>query len=308
MITTAINGLHSASSVTRRCRPVGAVITGASVVIVAAGAVTQRGGVLGAFAAAAFVGYVLGRNRRHYIGEAAAATLAAAERERAATLAERGRIARELHDVLGYSLTGVSLQIESAAAALETTADPKRALSHLDRAGSLVRAGQQEAVDAVRTLREEDAEVDAMVSGLITTQADSGRAVSYTVTGTARPLHAAPALALYRVTQEALTNAAKHAPGQPVEVRLSYTGAAVAVCVLNDMPEAVAGRAASAGHAAGRPGSSGIRLSAGQHSSGEHRAGQNKTTAVSGGQGLRGMSERMACPTRRSRRACMSQS
>jgi signal transduction histidine kinase len=269
---------------------VGAAIIGASVTILVVGAIAQHGGILGAFAAAAFVGYILGRNRKQYIGQATAATLAAAERERAATLAERGRIARELHDVLGHSLTGVSLQIESAAAALETTADPKRALSHLDRAGSLVRAGQQEAVNAVRTLREGDAEIDVMISGLIATHADAGRAASYAVTGTARPLAAAPALALYRVTQEALTNAAKHAQGQPVEVRLSYADAAVAVCVLNDMPGAAAGATAVAGQtASGENDPAGSEIGTSQNS-----ASQGSASPISGRQGLVGMSERMA--------------
>ncbi len=239
-------------------QPASAAITGGSVTILAVGAVTQRSNVLGAFAAAAFVGYLLGRNRRQYIGQARAATLAADERERAATLAECGRIARELHDVIGHSLTGVSLQIESAAAALEATADPQRVLSHLDRAGRLVRTGQQEAANAVTTIREGEAALDDTLAALVATRAEAGQPVSYTVTGTPRPLAGAPAHALYRVTQEALTNAAKHAPGRAAEVRLSYAAAAVALCVLTDLPEAVT------------------------------------VSQIGGRQGLRGMSERMA--------------
>jgi signal transduction histidine kinase len=83
------------------------------------------------------------------------------------------------------------------------------------------------------------------------------------------------------VTQDALTNAAKHAPGQPVEVHLSYTSGAVTVCVLNDTPEAIPGAAAGAGQAARRA----PDLVSTSQISASH---------ISGRQGLRGMSERMA--------------
>ena len=81
---------------------VGAAITGGSAAILVAGWLAQRGSILSAFAAVAFVGYVFGRNRRKYIGLASQATATADERERDAARAERERIARELHDVLGH--------------------------------------------------------------------------------------------------------------------------------------------------------------------------------------------------------------
>ena len=235
----------------------GALITTSSAIVLVAGFVTHRGTVLAAFAAVAFVGHVLGRSRRKYIGLASQATAAAQDREREATLAERGRIARELHDVLGHSLTGVSMQIESAAAVLETTADAARALSYLDNAGRLVRTGQQEAVAAVRTVREGEVGLEAMLQALVDVHRDAGATVRYSVTGSPRPLGAACAMALYRVAQEALTNAAKHACGQPVEVALVYSADTVSVRVVNSTGAAASG-------------------------------------AVSGGQGVPGMRERMA--------------
>lgn len=201
--------------------------------ILIVGFAANRGTILGAFAAAAFVGYMLGRNRRQYLGIASEATLAATDRERQATLAERDRIARELHDVLGHSLTGVSLQIESAAAALESAADTDRALTHLEQAGKLVRTGQQEAAAAVRTLQDSEFAVHTGIQQLVAMRRADGAPASCAVTGTPRPLNAATTLALYRVTQEALTNAAKHAPGEPVEVRLTYEQDAVTVRVVN---------------------------------------------------------------------------
>jgi signal transduction histidine kinase len=237
--------------------PVGAAITSGSAAILIAGYADHRGTILGAFAATAFVGYVLGRNRKDYVGQAREATLTADTREREATIAERGRIARELHDVLGHSLTGVSLQIESAAAALETTADADQALSHLEHAGKLVRTGQEEAVAAVRTLREGEVAVHTMIESLVGMHRASGARIRLTVTGSPRPLAGATALALYRVAQEALTNAAKHARGEAVEVGLCYTAKTLTVCVAND-------------------------------------TGDRAHDTVSGGHGLVGMSERMS--------------
>ena len=57
------------------------------------------------------------------------------------------------------------------------------------------------------------------------------------MSGTPRPLRAEPSLTLYRVTQEALTNAAKHAPDAPVTARLSFDDQAVTLTVHNDLPD-----------------------------------------------------------------------
>jgi signal transduction histidine kinase len=199
-------------------------ITAASAAILVGGYLTHRGTILAAFAAVAFVGYTLGRERRRYLAEA-----------RAATLAERGRIARELHDVIGHSLTGVSLQIESGAAALEAAADSDRALTHLEQAGRLVRTGHQEAVAAVRTLREGQVAMHAMLAGLIESHRAAGGHAQLSVTGMPRALDAAPALALYRVTQEALTNAARHAPAKLAHVQVGYGDSELTVSVVNDI-------------------------------------------------------------------------
>ncbi|WP_169797053.1 sensor histidine kinase [Streptacidiphilus griseoplanus] len=225
----------------------GAAVTGGSVVILAAGYLDHRGTVLAGFAAVTLIGYVLGRNRKLHIDAARGATLAADERERAAMLAERARIARELHDVLAHSLTGVSLQIESAAAALEAGEDTGRALEHLSRAGQLVRTGRQEAVAAVRTLREGEVALHTMIEELIDTHRGRAYAARFSVAGTPGPLDGAAALALYRVVQEALTNAARHAPGKDVRVDLAYAEGEIAVRVGNATSPAASG-AAGGGH------------------------------------------------------------
>jgi signal transduction histidine kinase len=225
----------------------GLIVTAASAAVLATGFASHQGTILGAFAAGVIVSYVFGRNRKESLGLASRAALAADTREREATLAERERIARELHDVLGHALASLSLQIESAAAALEATADAQSALSHLDRAGELIRSGQEEATAAVLTLREGEITVHTMVEGLVEAHRGAGGRARFACTGVPRPLDAGRALALYRVTQEALTNAVKHAPGTEADVAVSYGADSIAVQVANELG-AGNPHAASGGH------------------------------------------------------------
>src|SRR4051812_39290639 len=152
--------------------------------ILLTGYLLHRGDALATFAAVSFVAYVLGTNRR-----------AAA---RAAMLAERGRIAAELHDILSHSLTALSLHVEAASAALETTADRDSALVHLAKAARLARSGQEETVAAVRTLRSGAVGVHELITSLMDS---SGLTTNLTVRGKPRPLSAATGMAVYRLLQ-----------------------------------------------------------------------------------------------------------
>jgi signal transduction histidine kinase len=213
----------------------GVIITAVSAAILAGGYLDHQGTILGAFAAGVIVSYVFGRNRTESLRLVSRAAIEADSRERAATRAERERIARELHDVLGHSLASLSPQIESAAAALEATADAKSALSHLGRAAELIRSGQEEATAAVRTVRADEITVHTMVEGLVEAHRGAGGRARFTCTGGPRPLDAGRALALYRVTQEALTNAVKHASGAEADVQVSYDPASITVAVANEL-------------------------------------------------------------------------
>ncbi|WP_426509563.1 sensor histidine kinase [Dactylosporangium sp. McL0621] len=195
---------------------VGVPLAGACCAILVAGYVVGRGDALATFAAVAFVAYVVGSNRR--------------STARAAMLTERSRIATELHDILGHSLTALSLQVEAASAALETIGDTDLALAHLAKAARLTRSGQEETVAAVRTLRYGAVGVHDLVKQLIDT---SGLAADLTVHGKPRPLSAITGMAVYRLLQEALTNAGKHAPGTKATVTLSYEPETVIVTVAN---------------------------------------------------------------------------
>lgn len=158
------------------------------------------------------------------------------EQARAAALAERARLAREIHDVLAHSLSALSVQLETAAALLERdrTAD---AAMLIDRAGTLARDGLTETRRAVSALRGDPLPVPELVGELT---AGYGRDLdvpaTFTVEGEPRELDAETGLALFRAAQEALSNVRKHAPGSIVETHLAYEVGAVALRVRNHGP------------------------------------------------------------------------
>ncbi|AGL20087.1 sensor histidine kinase [Actinoplanes sp. N902-109] len=154
-------------------------------------------------------------------------TAAREAREQAARLAERGRIARELHDVLAHTLAGLAVHIEGARLlAVKTDADP-RLIEQLGNAHGLARDGLAGARQVVETLRGDELPGPALLPGLVA-RAGAG----LTVSGTPRAVPPERGLALYRTVQEALTNTAKHAgPQVRAAVELAWQPAAVQVTI-----------------------------------------------------------------------------
>ncbi|MFG2043270.1 sensor histidine kinase [Dactylosporangium sp. NPDC048998] len=164
------------------------------------------------------------------------ARLLAGEQSRAAALAERARLAREIHDVLAHSLSALSVQLETAAALLERdrTAD---AAVIVDRAGRLARDGLTETRRAVSALRGDPVPLPELVGELAAGyRADLDAPATFAVEGEPREVSPEAGLALFRGAQEALTNVRKHAPGSAVAVRLEYLPEAVRLTVRNRGP------------------------------------------------------------------------
>jgi signal transduction histidine kinase len=145
------------------------------------------------------------------------------EQERAAAIAERGRIAGELHDLLAHSLSGAAIQLQGARklADREHAAPPLSAA--IDRASELVKDGLANARQAVGALRGDALPTLAQLPALIDSyNADMNLDVTLRIEGDARTLPGDPSLALYRAAQEALTNVARYAPSACATVTVRY--------------------------------------------------------------------------------------
>ena len=156
----------------------------------------------------------------------------------AAVADERRRIARELHDILSHNLSVMVLQAGAAEQVLER--DPERAREAL----RWIRETGQEAIGEMSTLlglvrgepeasREPQPSL-ADLDRLISRTRDAGLAVDLQVEGDRRHLPTALELSVFRVVQEGLTNALKHARPSEARVRLRYGKAEVEVEIFND--------------------------------------------------------------------------
>jgi signal transduction histidine kinase len=213
-------------------------------------------------------GLLLGRNRRdHRIkAEQSAVLLAKADQLReeqamVATLDERARIAREIHDVLAHSLGALGLHIQAARAVLTDQHDEARAVELLEQAQRMASDGLSETRRAVHALR---GETLPLPEGLAKLGADHqrrhGARVSFEVTGVPRPLAPDAGLAITRTAQEALVNTAKHAPNQPIDVRLNYADGSISLEVVNALPgDGADGHAPQLATVNGRYGLAGMR-------------------------------------------------
>ena len=141
------------------------------------------------------------------------------ERAVAAALAERSRMARDLHDVLAHSLAALSVQLEAAHALLARPDGTAEARALLDAGRALVREGLDDARRAIEALDGAHEMPGALHDLGARFQRATGVPCTVTVEGRLRALPSGGDLALYRGTQEALTNALKH--GEPTGVRVT---------------------------------------------------------------------------------------
>ena len=248
-------------------------VTGAGILAIEISGLALGGGygTLLGLPAILLAGLVIGRNRAAYRIQAEQAKQLLAQREeleteqrRADLLDERARIAREIHDVLAHSLGALGIQIQAARAVLADHKD-------VDRAGEILAAAQRMAAEglvetrrAVHALRSDTLPLDEELARVSDTYAERYHVpATFEVGGSPGPLPPDATVALLRVAQESLVNAAKHAAGQGVTVHLDYSDAGVRLTVRNGLPH------------------------------GSRPDGEAGVSTVNGGYGLTGMRERL---------------
>ncbi|WP_181140671.1 sensor histidine kinase [Streptomyces sp. Ru62] len=163
-----------------------------------------------------------------------------AERARRAVAEERGRIARELHDVVAHHMSVISVQAGLARFVFDS--DPAKARGALGTIADTSREALEELRRMLQVLREEDPEAPqrapmptlARLGELVDRVRAGGLPVDLDVEGTARPLPPGVELCAYRVVQEALTNALKHAGPAHARVELRYETHELTVRVTDD--------------------------------------------------------------------------
>lgn len=164
---------------------------------------------------------------------------ALAARAELATVSERNRIARELHDIVAHSLTVVIAQADGGRYAGRK--DPDKAIEALDTIAARGRSALTQMRELLSVLHDDapsprSTTVTPGVAGIPDLVADakrSGVQVELHVTGEPRQLDEVRDLSVYRIVQESLTNVLKHAGSVPAQVRLEWEPAQVTISVDN---------------------------------------------------------------------------
>ncbi|MEU3344812.1 sensor histidine kinase [Streptomyces sp. NPDC006700] len=188
--------------------------------------------------------------RRELIEELVATRAELADAERTAgTLAERERLAREIHDTLAQGLSSIQLLLRAAQRALP---DGSPAAAHIEQARATAQDNLAEARRFVHALTPPDLERGSLAKAL--ERLCSGPAappeVRFTVSGAPAGLPTPYEVALLRIAQSALGNTLRHARARRAEITLSFMDTAVALDVVDDG----AGFDPGAEHSAARPG------------------------------------------------------
>jgi two-component system NarL family sensor kinase len=151
---------------------------------------------------------------------------------------ERNRLAREIHDTLAQGLTAITLQLETADALLEAQDAPERSRQAIAQALALARANLDEARRSVLDLRAaplQDHSLAQALAALVVEWTAKGQApVRFDAIGGGRPLPPRVESGLYRIAQEALTNAERHAGASIIRVELAVEPGQVRLTVEDD--------------------------------------------------------------------------
>jgi signal transduction histidine kinase len=211
----------------------------------------------GLVGAAGLLGYYVRGRREHLAALVDRAERLEREREREAQLAasaERTRIAREMHDIVAHNIAVMIALAEGAAYTVKQ--DPDQAVTIMGHVSQTGRSALTEMRRLLGVLRQPGAtEADhapppglSDLDDLLATTRTAGLPTRLTVSGQPFPLPPTAQLALYRMSQEALTNTLKHASAASAEVRLTYRDTEVELEITDDGRPKDAATAGTARH------------------------------------------------------------
>ena len=151
---------------------------------------------------------------------------------------ERNRLAREIHDTLAQGLSATALQLETADALLESSADTLRIRQAVERALNLTRANLDEARRSVLDLRAAPLEGQSLTEAIPKLAKEligsADLALTVELSGADRPLPLRVEFGLYRIAQEAITNVIRHARAAHLTIRIALTPQAVELVIADD--------------------------------------------------------------------------
>jgi signal transduction histidine kinase len=205
-------------------------------------------------ALAALLAWLLGENLRSRREAAERLVVVGTEvralRELGVAAQSRASLARDLHDVVAHHVSLIA--VRAATAPYQVPDLPPGAAVAFAEIAEEARAALDELRAVLGVLRAPDGEAEHSPSptlgdlpALAEKMSSTGMDVDVTTSGAPRPLPAAVELCCYRVTQEALTNAGRHAPGAKVNVQVRFAGDRLDLVVANGAPPG--GRSAAAG-------------------------------------------------------------
>jgi signal transduction histidine kinase len=159
-----------------------------------------------------------------------------AEKEFAAILAERNRLAREIHDTLAQGLNATSVQLQLVEK--HATGASEKMIEHLNHSKQLVRSSLEEARNSIWNMRSQVLESSDLPGALsnILKQIDNDTKLETKVEVTGHKRRLSPVIEnnLLRIGQEAITNAAKHARAKHIQVKLDFAENSLSLWIIDD--------------------------------------------------------------------------
>jgi signal transduction histidine kinase len=186
-------------------------------------------------------GYLVGTRRRLQSELVAGRQREQEQQGRSALLEERARIARELHDVVAHHMSVIAVRAETAPFRIPGLPEPVK--EDMAETSAIAREALTEMRRLLGVLRGADTGAERgpqpgmdRLEGLVAAVRGAGLAVDLRVTGVQRPLPSGVELSAYRILQEALSNALRHAPGGRATVEVHHAPDRLRLRVRNDAP------------------------------------------------------------------------